>query len=65
MSALSIVQLVIALLNGVYSTVSKNPDPLAQVIATSINNAIANLNLVHNTEVTKAQLDGYKVTPTW
>ena len=62
MSALAIVQLVITLLSGVASAANKSG--LAE-IAAAASAAIAELNKVHGSDVTKGQLDSLSVNPQW
>jgi hypothetical protein len=63
MSALTIIQLVLFLLNGVLSAAIKSGLP-AEII-TIIQNSITELIKVHGTEVTKGQLDSLIVDKQW
>ena len=63
MNALLLLQLVISLLGGILAAAVKSGLP-AQVIA-SIQAAIGALEAVHGSDVTKAQLEGLRVTPQW
>jgi hypothetical protein len=65
MGLLATIELVVGLLNGVYATVSKNPDPLAALIAGIVKGTLDQLALVQNTPVMKDQLEKMRITPTW
>lgn len=63
MSALSIIQLVLTLLGGVLATATKSNLP-AEIVA-GVQAAIAALQNVQGTPVTKAQLENLRVEPQW
>ena len=63
MNALTIIQMVLFLLNGVLSAAIRNTLP-GTIIGT-IQNAIAELEKVHGTDVTKGQLDSLIVEKQW
>lgn len=62
MSALALVQLVIVLLGGVATAAGKAG---FIDIVTAAQAAIAELQKVHGSDVTKGQLDSLSVTPQW
>lgn len=63
MGILSVIQLILGLLSGVSSVLTKSNAP-AEIIA-GIENAITEISKVHGTLVTKAQIDGLLDTPKW
>lgn len=63
MGVLSIIEVVLGLLQGVLSATKVGG--AATPIITSIENAIAELEKVRGTDVTKAQLESMRVTPQW
>jgi hypothetical protein len=63
MNVLNILAVVIPLLEGVLSAVTKAQLP--QEVIQAVASAIAALNQVHGTEVTREQLESLRVTPQW
>jgi hypothetical protein len=63
MNGLALLQIVLALLSGILAAAIKSGLP--QQIIASIQNAISELEQVHGSEVTKAQLEALRVTPQW
>lgn len=63
MSALTVIQLVLTLLGGVLATAIKGNLP-AEIIA-GVQAAITALQSVHDSPVTKAQLESLRVEPQW
>lgn len=62
MNALSLVNLILVLLGGLASAARKQN---LTSIATAAEAAIAELQKVHGSDVTKGQLDSLEVTPQW
>ena len=62
MNALAIIQVVLVLLSAV--TAAARANGLSTIVA-ACEAAIAELQKVHGTPVTKGQLDGLEVTPLW
>lgn len=63
MSALAVIQVVLALLSGVLAAATRSNAP--QQIIQGVQAAIAALQQVHGSEVTKQQLESLRVTPQW
>lgn len=63
MGVLSVIQLILGLLSGVSAVLTKSNAP-AEVIA-GIQNAINEIAKVHNTVVTKTQVDSLLDNPQW
>jgi len=61
-NALAIIQVVIALLTGVAAAAKASG---LTIIAEAVGAALAELQKVHGTDVTKGQLDSLSVTPQW
>lgn len=63
MSVLAILSVVIPLLKGVLTAVTNSQLP--QTVIDAIAAAIAGLESVHGSEVTKEQLESLRITPQW